>query len=330
MARVRLFANLREIAGTGRVEIAADTVGGVIEAANEKFGSEFERGVEASRVWVNGEEAGVDDQVNESDEVVFLPPVSGGTQPNTMTAADLIVFLPLAVAVVVILANLRSQEIWAATLVAVAAIWALDLNISFTSRGRVFAPLAVATTAVAAALAGHILGGAGYGLTAPIAVAVVLGWGVAFPLYRRVDVFSPTLLAALLGGLGVASLLLSRSSSAPDGSADVFLVSVIVGAGLGALVARAARLPFLDPFSMMALGAVIGAPGAAAIWDLNVVGYLLVGLGVAVALVAGNGLASMLRSGRVSLTERPPGFLSSVDSVMLAAAIYYPLIRVVL
>lgn len=331
MAKLRLFANLREIAGTSRVEIPADTVGDVITAANEKFGSEFERGVETSRVWVNGEEAQRTDQVQDSDEVVLLPPVSGGAQPSTLVSPDLIVFLPLVIAIVAILANLQSQEIWAAALVAIAAVWALDLNTSFTARSRVFAPLAVVTTAVASALAAHILGGTGYGLTVPIAVAVVLGWAVAFPPYRQVDVFSPTLLAALVGGLGVASMVLSRSSSAPDVSAvDVFLVSVIVGVGLGALVARAPQLPFLDPFSTMALGAVVGAAGAAAIWDLDVVGYLLVGLGIAVALVAGNGLASMLRSGRVSLTERPPGLLASLDSVMLAAAIYYPLIRIIL
>jgi hypothetical protein len=69
---------------------------------------------------------------------------------------------------------------------------------------------------------------------------------------------------------------------------------------------------------------------AAAVWDLDAVGYLLVGLGIAVALVAGHGLSSMLRTGRVALTERPPGILSSLDGVVLAAAIYYPLIRVIL
>ena len=60
------------------------------------------------------------------------------------------------------------------------------------------------------------------------------------------------------------------------------------------------------------------------------VGYLLVGLGIAVTLIAGNGLSSMLRTGRVSLTERPPGLLGSMDGIVLAATIYYPLIRLVL
>lgn len=331
MAKLRLFANLREIAGTARLEIPADTVSGVIDAANKKFGPDFERGVETSRVWVNGEEAVGADLVGASDEVVLLPPVSGGSQPASVAPADLVGFLPLVLVVVAVLANLQNQEIWAATLVAIAAVWALDLNTSFTARGRVFAPLAVITTSASGALAAHILGGTGYGLTVALAVAVVLGWAIAFPDYRSVDVYSPTLLAGLLAGLATASMVLARSSFSPDAMAvDVFLVAVVAGVTLGSLVSRMPAIPFLDPFSTTAIVAVLGSVAAAAVWDLDVVGYLLVGLGVAVALVAGNGLSSMFRTGTVTLTQRPPGILASLDGIVLAAAIYYPLIRVIL
>jgi len=331
MAKLRLFANLREIAGTHRLEIPADTVGGVIEAANEKFGPDFERAVETSRVWVNGEEARTADLVDANDEVVLLPPVSGGSQSASIAPADMIGFLPFAVVLVVVLANFQNQEIWAATLVAIAAVWALDLNTSFRARGKVFAPLAVITTAASGALAAHILGGTGYGLTVALAVAIILGWAVAFPDYRNVDVYAPTLLAGLLAGLATASMVLSRSSFSPDDRAvDVFLVAVIAGVALGSLVSRMPAIPFLDPFSTTAIVAVLASVAAAALWDLDVVGYLLVGLGVAVALVAGNGLSSMFRTGTVTLTQRPPGVLASLDGIVLAAAIYYPLIRVIL
>ena len=331
MAKLRLFANLREIAGTGRLEIPADTVGGVIDAASQQFGPDFQRGVETSRVWVNGEEATPSDLVEANDEVVLLPPVSGGSQPSSIAATDLVGFLPLVVAAVAVVANFQNQEIWAAGLVAIAAVWALDLNTSFTARGRVFAPLAVITTAAAGALAAHILGGTGYGLTIALAVAIVLGWAVAFPDYRQVDVYAPTLLAGLLAGLAAASMILSRSSFSPDEKAvDVFLVAVIAGVALGSLVGRMPAIPFLDPFSTTAIVAVIASVASAAIWNLDAVGYLLVGLGVAVALVAGNGLSSMFRTGTVTLTQRPPGVLASLDGIVLAAAVYYPLIRVIL
>jgi molybdopterin converting factor small subunit len=332
MAKLRLFANLREMAGTSRLDVPSETVGGVIEAASVKFGPDFRRGVETSRVWVNGQAASLDDSVTDRDEVVLLPPVSGGDQPaTTFSAVDLMAFLPAAVAVVAILANTQGQEIWAAVLVLIVAIWAVDIGSAFAARGREFATLAVVVTAAGSAMAAHVAGAGGYALALVIAVAVGLGWAVAFPQYRQVDVFSPTVMVSLLGGLGTASLVLARSAQSPEPSAvDVFLVSVIAALVLSAVVERMNPIPLLDPFSVTALGAVLAAVAAALIWDLSVVSYLLVGLGIAVALLAGRGLSSMLRTGRVVLTERPPGALVHLDGVALAAAIYYPLLLLVL
>ena len=333
MAKLRLFANLREIAGTPRVEMPGETVGGVIEAASDKFGEDFRRGVETSRVWINGESADMSDTVTESDEVVLIPPVSGGGQAaSSVTAFDLLAFLPLAIAIVAVVANLvGDQGVWAAVLVAIVAVWAVDLNWVISTRGKVFATLAVISTAVGSAMAAHVLGGAGYGVSAALAVALTLGWAVAVPAYRQVDSFSPTLLVALIAGTATSSMLLARSGGTPDSRAiDVFLVAVIAGVILGAIVERMPALPLLDPFSVTALGAVLASVGAAALWELDVVGYLLIGLGIAVALVAGRGFSSMLRSGRVSLTERPPGLLVSMEGVVIAASIYYPLINIIL
>ena len=208
MAKLRLFANLRELAGTSRLDVPSETVGGVIEAASEKFGPDFRRGVETSRVWVNGEAASMDDSVTEHDEVVLIPPVSGGDEPaTTFSALDLMAFLPAAVAVVAILANTQGQDIWAAVLVLIVAIWALDIGTSFVARGREFASLAVVVvTAAGSAMAAHVAGGGGYALALVIAAVVSLGWAVAFPQYRHVDVLSPTVMVSLLGGLGTASL----------------------------------------------------------------------------------------------------------------------------
>lgn len=331
MAKVRLFANLREIAGTTRLDVPVSTVREAVDFVNDKFGAEFEKGVSVSRIWVNGEEADMADVVGADDELVILPPVSGGGQPATLAPTDFAGFLPVLVAAVAVLANFQGQPIWAAALVAIVAIWALDLNSAFSARARVFAPLAVVTAAAASTLSAHILGPTGYGLAVAIAVAVVLGWAVAFPQYRHVEVFAPTVLVALIGSLGTASLILSRSSFTADPQAvDVFLVSTVAGVGLGALVGRMPAIPFLDRFTTTAIASILGAVGAAVLWDLDLVGYLLVGLGISVALVAGQGLSSMIRTGRVALTERPPGFLSSLDGVVLAAAIYFPLIRLVL
>jgi molybdopterin converting factor small subunit len=331
MAKLRLFANLREIAGSARVEVGSGTVGGAIEEASERFGPDFRRTVATSRVWVNGETASYEDLVSDSDEVVILPPVSGGNRAMSAPATlDLLAFLPIAVLALAILANLQGQEFWAASLVAIASVWAVDLGSVLAARGRMFAPLAVVVTSAVAAMAAHVLGGTGYAMALVVAVVVTLGWAVAFPAYRDVDVFSPNMLVSIFAGLGTASLILARSSASPDPRAvDVFLVAVIAGLVLGSLVERMPSLPLVDPFSVTALGAVLGSVGAAFLWDLDIVSYLLIGLGIAVALVAGRGFASMLRTGRVALTERPPGALTPLDGVALAASIYFPLLAII-
>ena len=78
MATLRLFASIREAAGTSRVEIDAATVGDVVAEAVERFGSHFGDLVPTCRVWRNGEPALESDPVAPGDEVALLPPVSGG------------------------------------------------------------------------------------------------------------------------------------------------------------------------------------------------------------------------------------------------------------
>jgi MoaD family protein len=332
MARVRLFANLREIAGASRVEVGSETVGGVIEEASRRYGPDFRKTVETSRVWVNGESAAMEDPVGESDEVVILPPVSGGSRSMTApTTLDMLSLLPIGVLVVAVVANTQDQAIWASALVGIVAVWAIDLGSVFGSRGRAFAPLAITVTAAVAAMASHVLGGSGYALSLVAAVVVSLGWAAAFATYRRVESFSPMVLVALFAGLGTSSLILARSTHSPDPrGVDVFLVAVIAGLLLGAIATRVPALPLVDPFSATALGAILGSVAAAWLWDLEIVGYLLVGLGIAVALVAGRGFSSMLRTGRLALTEHPPGALASLDGVALAATIYFPLLSIIL
>lgn len=332
MPKLRLFANLREIAGQSTVEIASDTVGGLLDAATAKYGTDFEKGVRVSRIWVNGESASRDDAVGAGDEVVVLPPVSGGSQPVTAVApVDFLAFAPVLIALAAVVANLANQEIWAAILVGVSLVWALDLNSVFSGRGRLFAPLAVGVAAAGSVMAAHVMGGSGFGLSIGLAVLASVGWAIAVPVYRDVMVYAPTLLVSAIAAMGAASLGLARSSHSPSEAAvDIFLLTVIAGVTLGAVVERAPAMPFLDPFAVTAIGAVLASVAGAVIWDLDVVSHLLVGLGIAVALVAGRGFGSMLRLGRVSLTERLPGVLSSLDGVFLAAAIYYPLLSIIL
>ena len=76
---VRLFAALRELAGSARVEADGETVGDLVGALSERFGERFGTVVAAGSVVVDGERADPSDALAEGQEVALLPPVSGGT-----------------------------------------------------------------------------------------------------------------------------------------------------------------------------------------------------------------------------------------------------------
>lgn len=76
---MRLFASAREAAGTGVDVFDVATLREVLASAEERYGDRFRDVLTSCRVWVNGDEVGVDTVVGPDDEVAVLPPVSGGT-----------------------------------------------------------------------------------------------------------------------------------------------------------------------------------------------------------------------------------------------------------
>jgi molybdopterin converting factor small subunit len=78
LARIRLFAQARECAGTSEAEVDGATVGEVLDAAVERYGTRLASVIAFSAIWLNGEPTGRDAAVGGSDEVAVLPPVSGG------------------------------------------------------------------------------------------------------------------------------------------------------------------------------------------------------------------------------------------------------------
>jgi molybdopterin converting factor small subunit len=78
VVRVRLFAVLRELAGTGELQVSGRTVGEVVDAASAGKGERFARVAAVSSFVLNGERTVRSAPVGDGDEVAILPPVSGG------------------------------------------------------------------------------------------------------------------------------------------------------------------------------------------------------------------------------------------------------------
>jgi sulfur-carrier protein len=78
VARVRLFAALRELAGATQVEASGTSVDEIVDELGERYGERFASIAAVGTFVVNGERATRDTSVADGDEVALLPPVSGG------------------------------------------------------------------------------------------------------------------------------------------------------------------------------------------------------------------------------------------------------------
>ncbi len=331
MARLRLFANLRELAGVAAVEMAGDTVGEVLRAATETFGPAFANGVAHSKIWLNGEPAHEADPVTDDDELAIIPPVSGGVlagvEPST------IVWVVAATIVVAVANAFSSAAVFAAALIGVTAFWAVDLWRETGEGGldlQLGPILATALIGAIAALGAPGVGDrfSGFGIVLVFAVFTMLAWAVVVPEARDLTVVGVTLTVQLVVGFAAASMITIRIGEGGARIVGVFLIQVVV-ATLATWLATRLAIPYLDPYVAGAAGAVVAGLAAAAVWDLSLVAYLLVGAVVALALIGGRGFGAMCRTGEVYLVDRPPGLLSDLDGPIVAAAAFLPVLLLV-
>ncbi len=331
MATLRLFAGLRDVAGSSRFDIDGATVGEVVDRAAEKFGPRFVEILRRSRIWLNGEQAERDDPVGPGDEIALIPPVSGGAGPvvhdDPAVGVESIAGLVAAGALVV--ANVSSSPaVWAAVLVGVVGFWVSDVSAASGRWGRDLPTAPMVLAAPVAVVLSHLFGPIGFGLSVAAAVMLTLSWGVASDSARLLPALASGTTLAVMTAAATASLTLVRTSFDPGRRAvGVFLAVTVLAAMARAVTERFGHLTFSEPFTVTALVAVTVAVGAAAAWDLDVVTFLVLGIVLATAMVAGRGFASMVRSGSVSLAPQVAGALSGLDGAILAAALYFPLLR---
>ena len=335
MARLRLFANLRELAGSSEVEIQGDTVGAVLDHAADRYGQEFRDNLGHARVWLNGEPAGAQDPVGRLDEVALIPPVSGGAAAATVTVGGLQV---AAATVALLVANAFAEPAWfVAVLVGVGAFWAWDIT-GDDEPGRPYrVPVLLAVLAGPLATYGFEVAelvpagrGIGLGVAAGLAVMITLISAVVSPRHRSLVSLVSTSMVALAAALSTGSLVLVRIQTVLGQDLIwVFLAMAIIGKATAGLLARA-RNPSLDPLTGAVLATILTAVATSFIWDLSLVGMFLVGIFVSVGLVAGTSMGSLIRVGEVYLTDAVEGSLVALDGPVLAALVYAPFVTLLL
>ena len=92
MARLLLFAAIREAAGARALDVEATTVGEALKIAGERFGERFEKVLGICTV-LHGDttvprDAWWDERLDDGDEIAVLPPVSGGEDFNMIDVGD--------------------------------------------------------------------------------------------------------------------------------------------------------------------------------------------------------------------------------------------------
>jgi molybdopterin converting factor small subunit len=323
MPTLRLFANLREAAGTSSVDMEGTTVGEVVSAAAATFGPAFADGLAAARVWVNGDPAEAATVVRPQDEIALIPPVSGGTSVASGRGAPLDALSVVALAAAILVGNLLSLQWFTFAVVGAGAAWLWDVREVLRARGIGGSAIPGAVAVALAANGAYGWGIGGYAAGTTLGIVVLLVWTVVDARARSIDGIAVGLLVGAIAALGAGGIVYVRLG---DEGRVTFYLAIAAAAGVAAWMVQrfAPDIAGVDPnlaalvVTLMA-GLVAGLAFDVFTLTVAILGAVLIGL----AFLAGRTLGSMLRWGPVMHTERAPGMLTMLDGPVLAAAAFF-------
>lgn len=324
MARLRLFANLREIAGTAQTEIDGETVADVLAAASDRYGKDFALALQTAQVWVDGDRVGRDAPVAASSEVAIIPPVSGGA---TVVQSPIFMEIGMVAAFFVALffSNHIGIEAFTVALVFVAGLWAFDVVSAAERRGLPIAGAVIVLAVGAGAVATYRFGTGGMAAATIGAVLLTLVWSVMSPSLRPVDSFAAGAVVAVVTAFGSSALVLTRLRSRDETLVFLFVLTIAV---LVSWLSDRSEMPLLDPLVALLVGAVLAGAIGGALWAPDLLDAIAASVAAAIALVAGRNLGMLLRAGGFFVQGPIPGSLSYFDGALLAAGAFWMILAI--
>lgn len=212
---VRLFAALRDAAGTAQVEVAPDTVPAIVADLCDRFGEPFATRVTVASGMLDGRRVALDEPhwVSDGSELALLPPFSGGATaaPRQQRVHRLLLVGSLLVPLLLLAGAFSSRWAFGLVVIVMGVGSLIDLHTTLGATN-------VRTLLPATLLLG--IGPATLLLVAPdtggrwtggvVAIAVMLSFLLAFASPRRHDsaaVVGSTLFAGLVVAVGAATLV---------------------------------------------------------------------------------------------------------------------------
>ncbi|MBM3696690.1 MAG: MoaD/ThiS family protein [Actinobacteria bacterium] len=323
MVRVRLFANLREAAGTGSLEIPGDTVEEVVGRATARFGPSFARALRTAQTWVNGERAGPATPVGDDDEIALIPPVAGGTAVVRAPAGLELATLAVLTAALFV-GNALSLQWLAVALVLTGAIWGQDVAGAANRRGLGVGAVPIILAVTGSVLAAYRFGATGMAVATAGAVLLSMVWSVATPHLRPVESIAAGALLAAIGAFGAGALVVLRLRSEAEMTSFLVVVAVVVAASWA--TASTDLVP-VDPLTAGALGAVGAGILAGAVWSEELWPTVVAAAAAAVGWVAGRNVGSLARSGGFFMSGSTLGSLVHLDGVIVAGGAFWLVLR---
>ncbi len=328
MVTIRLFANLREIAGTRSAVFEGETVEAVVAAAVAAYGDDFGRSLATAKIWVNGNPAGNETAVKPGDEIALIPPVSGGETATTTQTDAARGALVASLLLSLVVANENSTELFVFVVVGVSLAWLWDLRDVARLRGTPFEVIPVMAYAAAGANGAYGWGGEGLAAGLGVGLIIMLIWAVLDPRIRNAATLAHSAMLGLVAGVGAGSLVLIHLRS--DAEAVLFL-AMAAAAALGAWAAHrfASSSSALDPnVAGLIAAAAVGIAAGAAFDTLTLPVSILASIGTGAGFIAGRTLGSMARTDAVVHTVRAPGLLTMLDGPIVAAGLFWSVVAV--